>query len=74
MSNFGMVVAYLAMYKPNEPITRNRGRPRKVIKDVDLTKLKVIHDKTIPDDLRSEIESEQDSRSNRSKEVSASSG
>ena len=62
-----MVVAYLAMYKPNEPITRNRGRPRRVILDIDLIKQKVFHDKAIPDDLRSEIESEQDSGSHRSK-------
>ena len=53
-----MVVASLAIYKPNAPTKRGRGRPLKIVHDVDKTKVnEVIHDRKSTDGLRGQANS-----------------
>jgi hypothetical protein len=53
---FKTVVAYIATYKANEVIPPKRGRPKKIIQDIDRTKVdEVIYDTKLDDGMRSEI-------------------
>ena len=51
---FKIVIASLATYKPNSPPPPRRGRPPKIIDDIDRTKVdEVIHDQKSNDGMRS---------------------